>query len=192
MAEDAGIQYEIALSYSDKTVKEAYESLDGYCLTLCENGKYVAPSMGYLYFQDKAKTTTVLNSILENDGPYLIHCNVGRDRTGFVSLLIQSLCGCSAQEMKADEAKAFCNLYHIQVRSEEYRTVTECTYDRNMYLISNYDKIDDIFDIDWDSIDVSSVDTYTAAYRYCTDYLGMSAEDVNSLIGKLCVDTVPA
>lgn len=84
LAENYDIKYEIALSYNDEAVGKACESLDGYCLTLCENGKYVAPGMGYLYFQDKEKTVRVLGSILDNDGPYLIHCNVGRDRTGFV------------------------------------------------------------------------------------------------------------
>ena len=120
------------------------------------------------------------------DGAYLVHCNVGRDRTGFVILLLQSLCGCTADEMKECEAKAFCNLCHIEVDSKEYKTVTECTYDRNMYLIANPDKIDDIFDIDWDNIDVSGVDTYTAAYSYCTDYLGLSSDKVQEIRDKLC------
>lgn len=186
LAEKANIKFEIALSYSDSSVAAAVKSLDGYCLDLCENGDYVAPSMGYLYFQQKEKTVKVLDSILENDGAYLIHCNVGRDRTGFTCLLLQALCGCTADEMKADEAKAFCNLCNIEVGFEEYRAVCASTYDRNMFLIANPDKIDDIFEIDWKNIDVSSVDTYSAAYNYCTGYLGMSESDVNGVIAKLC------
>ncbi len=186
LAEEAGIQFEIALSYNDASVKKAVDSLEGYCITLCKEGKYVAPGMGYLYFQEKEKTALVLQSILDNDGAYLVHCNVGRDRTGFIILLLQALCGCTADEMKECEAKAFCNLYHIDMGTEEFRTVVDCTYGRNMYLIANYDEIPDIFVIDWNNIDVTTVDTFTAAYDYCTDYLGFSDSDIDSLIGKLC------
>lgn len=186
LAEEAGVQYLIALSYSDESVKKAVETLDGYCITLCSEGKYVAPSMGYLYFQQKDKTVEVLRGIMDNDGPYLVHCNVGRDRTGFVILLLQALCNCTPDEMKECEAKAFCNLYHIDPGTMEYQTIVSCTYDRNMYLIANPDRIDDIFEIDWDNIDVSKVDTYSAAYSYCTDYLGLTDDDVSCIKQKLC------
>ena len=97
-----------------------------------------------------------------------------------------ALCGCTPDQMKADEATAFVNLYHIDIGSWEYASVVRCTYDRNMFLIANPDKIDDIFEINWKNIDVSSVDTYSAAYNYCTGYLGMSESDVNGVIAKLC------
>ena len=186
LAEEAGIQYEIALSYSDSAVKTATQTLEGYCIDLCKEGKYVAPSMGYLYFQQKDKTQMVLQSIIDNEGAYLVHCNVGRDRTGFVILLLQALCHCTPEEMKECEAKAFCNLCHIDVGTVEYSTVVDCTYDRNMYLIANPDRIPDIFEIDWNTIDVSSVDTYSAAYSYCTEYLGFSDEDISAIQERLC------
>ena len=91
-----------------------------------------------------------------------------------------------ADEMKECEVRAFCNLYHIQIDSEEYRAVVDCTYCRNMYLIANPDQIPNIFEIDWNNIDVSSVDTYSAAYSYCTDYLGFSDGEVSDLVTKLC------
>ena len=187
LAEAANIQFEIALSYNDASVEAAVASLDGYCLMLCQEGMYVAPGMGYLYFQQKEKTEMVLQAMIDNDGAYLVHCNVGRDRTGFLILLIQALCNCTVDEMKECEAKAFCNLYHIQTDSEEYRTVVDCTYSRNMYLIANPDQIPNIFEIDWNNVDVSSVDTYSAAYSYCTDYLGFTDAEVSELKAKLCV-----
>ncbi len=187
LAEEAGIQFEIALSYSDASVKTATETLEGYCIDLCKEGKYVAPSMGYLYFQQKEKTQLVLQSIIDNDGAYLIHCNVGRDRTGFVVLLLQALCHCTPEEMMECEAKAFCNLSHVEVGTTEYSEVVSCTYDRNMYLIANPDRIPDIFEIDWNNIDVSSVDTYSAAYSYCTEYLGFTDKEVSEIQNRLCV-----
>ena len=182
----ANIQYEVALSYNDASVKKAVEALDGYCLTLCEDGHYVAPGMRYLYFQDTETTKAVLMGILENDGAYLVHCNVGRDRTGYMILLLQALCKCTPEEMQACEAKAFDNFYNIEVGSEEHDTIIHSTYDRNMYLIANYDQIPDIFTIDWENIDVSGVDTYAAAYAYCTDYIGLTDEQVSGIVDKLC------
>ena len=186
LAEEAGIQFEIALSYTEDMIRSALDMIHGYCADLCKNGNYVAPGMGYLYFQQKEKTTEVLRAIIDNNGPYLIHCNVGRDRTGYTVLLLQALCGCTAEEMRECEARAFCNLYHIEPDSKEYRAVVGCTYDRNMYLIANPDRIPDILEIDWTSIDVSSVDTYAAAYSYCTDYLGLTADEVSQLQERLC------
>ena len=184
-AEEVGIGYLVALSYSDASIQEIITKLDGYCIDLCKEGKYVAPSMGYLYFQQKEKDVQVLRAMIDNDGPYLVHCNIGRDRTGFMILLLQSLCGCTAEEMKGCEARAFCNLYNIDPSSTEYRSVVSCTYDRNMFLISHYDEIDNIFEVDWNNIDVSGVDTFEAAYSFCTDYLGLDSSEVDCLIDKL-------
>ncbi|MBO7409766.1 MAG: tyrosine-protein phosphatase [Candidatus Methanomethylophilaceae archaeon] len=186
-AQAAGIEFLIALSYTDQSVDAAIASLDRYCAdVVCASGNYIAPSMGYLYFQQKEKTSDVLRSIIDNDGPYLIHCNVGRDRTGFVCLLLQALCGCTPDQMMNDEAKAFANLYHIETGSKEFNTVIRCTYDRNMYLIAHPDRIPDILQIDWNNIDVSSVDTEAAARSYCSDYLGLTDVEVDGLIARLC------
>lgn len=161
------------------------KTLSGYCIELCKQGDYTAPNMTYLYFQQKERLIQVLKSIIDNDGPYLVHCNAGRDRTAFVVLILQSLCGCSAEQMANDEAMAFSNLYHIEKGSEEFNVVIKNTYDRNMYLIANYDQIPNIFTIDWNNIDVSKVDTYQAAYDYCTKNLGLTDEQVSKIVEKL-------
>jgi hypothetical protein len=187
LADEYGIKYLVALSFSDASVQSAISKYSGYCIDLCKDGKYVAPNMGYLYFQQKEKTIQTLESIIDNDGPYLVHCNVGRDRTGFVILLLQALCGCSPEEMMECEAIAFCNLYNIEPGSKEYFVIINGTYDRNMYLIANYDEIDNILHMDWSKIDVSKIDTQKAAYQYCTDYLGLSSEQIEKLLERLTV-----
>ena len=139
--------------------------------------------MTYLYFQQKEKTKTVLETIVdEGEKCYLINCNQGRDRTAYIALLIQSLAGATPNQMRDDEAKAFANLYNIDPSSEEFKVIAKLTYDRNMYIIAHPDKISGIAFIDWNSIDVSSVDTKQAAIDYCTGYLGMTAERVDALI----------
>ncbi len=49
-------------------------------------------------------------------------------------------------------------------------------------VIAHPDKISEIAFIDWDTIDVSSIDTKQAAIEYCTGYLGMTTERVDALI----------
>ncbi|MBO5547856.1 MAG: tyrosine-protein phosphatase [Candidatus Methanomethylophilaceae archaeon] len=185
LAEKAGIVFEAALSYSEANIAKIEKTLDGYCIDLIKDGDYIAPSMGYLYFQEKEKITSVLRSIIDHDGPYLIHCNAGRDRTGFAVLLIQSLCGCTEEEMRENEVRAFQNLYLIETGSREYEVVSKSTYDRNMFLIAHPERIGDIFSIKWSDVDVSNVDTQEAAYSFCTDYLGLSDDEVSTLLSKL-------
>jgi hypothetical protein len=55
-----------------------------------------------------------------------------------------------------------------------------------MFLIANPDRIPDMFDIDWDHIDVGSVEPYSAAYSYCTGYLGLTDDEVMKVRGNLC------
>jgi protein tyrosine/serine phosphatase len=43
-----------------------------------------------------------LRFILTHDGPYLIHCYAGIDRTGFVSALLEALMGANLDEIIAD------------------------------------------------------------------------------------------
>ena len=183
-----GIDFDIALSFTDEKVQAAVadSKIDGHVVDVCAAGDYVAPNMTYLYFQHKDKTKTVLDTIIdEGEKCYLIHCNQGRDRTAYVALLIQSLAGATPEQMSNDEARAFANLYNIADSSEEFKVIAKLTYDRNMYLIANPGKISEIAFIDWDTIDVSSIDTKQAAIDYCTGYLGMTQERVNALIDNI-------
>ena len=52
-------------------------------------------------------------------------------------------------------------------------------------VIANSDKISDVEFVDWNSIDVSSVNTKQAAVNYCVGYLGMTAAQVDSLIDTI-------
>lgn len=38
-----------------------------------------------------AKLKTGLVYLIDNEGPYLIHCNEGKDRAGFVAALLEAL-----------------------------------------------------------------------------------------------------
>jgi protein tyrosine/serine phosphatase len=47
--------------------------------------------------------------MLANDGPYLVHCYAGVDRTGIVCAILAALMGASPEEIAADYARSFYN-----------------------------------------------------------------------------------
>jgi hypothetical protein len=72
----------------------------------------------------EAKIKKALLFIVFNGGPYLIHGNEGRDRTGFLAALLEALMGASPEEIIADYMKSYENYYHLTEESDQYRVIT--------------------------------------------------------------------
>lgn len=47
--------------------------------------------------------------IIEHEGPYLVHCTYGMDRTGFTIAVLEALMGATADEIRADYVKSYTN-----------------------------------------------------------------------------------
>lgn len=56
-----------------------------------------------------------LSEMANSDPPYLIHCVEGKDRTGFVAMLLESLMGATEEEMAEDYVMSFVNYYRIDI-----------------------------------------------------------------------------
>jgi protein tyrosine/serine phosphatase len=54
----------------------------------------------YAVFRSKLKQG--LRFLISHDGPYLIHCSAGIDRTGFVAAIIEALLGAGVDEIRYD------------------------------------------------------------------------------------------
>ena len=54
-----------------------------------------------------------LRYMIEHDGPYLVHCTYGMDRTGFTIAVLEALMGATAGEIKADYATTHKNFYNV-------------------------------------------------------------------------------
>lgn len=61
--------------------------------------------------------------INENEGPYLIHCMEGQDRTGAVCAIFASLLGASKNELIEDFMKTYENFYRVKKDSEQYKKI---------------------------------------------------------------------
>jgi len=55
---------------------------------------------GYKVFKNKLKQGFLF--LIAHNGPYLIHCNAGTDRTGFVAAIIEGLLGATIKEILYD------------------------------------------------------------------------------------------
>lgn len=62
-----------------------------------------------------------LKELSAHKGPYLAHCIEGKDRTGFVGILLEDLCGASVDEMKADYMITYKNYYGITAENNPDR-----------------------------------------------------------------------
>ncbi len=55
------------------------------------------------------------------EGPYYIHCQEGKDRTGFVCIVIEALCGASYQKLVDDYMYKYYNYYKITKDTDSLR-----------------------------------------------------------------------
>jgi protein tyrosine/serine phosphatase len=54
-----------------------------------------------------------LRYMVEHEGPYLVHCTYGMDRTGFTIAVLEALMGATTDEIKADYATTHKNFYNV-------------------------------------------------------------------------------
>ena len=61
--------------------------------------------------------------INENEGPYLIHCMEGQDRTGAVCAIFASLLGASKNELIEDFMRTYENFYRVKKDTHQYNRI---------------------------------------------------------------------
>lgn len=84
-----------------------------------------------------------MRAIIANDGPFLIHCTEGKDRTGFVCALLEALCGASIKEITKDYMKTYSNYYGIDQKSdkETYDSVIEVIFEDILCTIAGVNNV---------------------------------------------------
>lgn len=128
---------------------------------------------GYELQEYKEKVVSGLNKLILNEGPYYIHCNEGKDRTGFVCLLIEALLDSTYDEMKDDYMTTYLNYFNISEKLDKKK----------------YDAIVDLYFNSYASYLLGNEDVNilkTSSYKdKAIEYLisgGMERENINKLI----------
>lgn len=177
---EAGVK--TILDLADNEVKiEKYIARDGfaspYFLSLYDSDQVIpiALNMNYLSDDFGMKIVQGFNLMAEKEGPYLIHCTEGKDRTGFVAMLIEALAKASYEEIEADYMKTYANYYRIDKSNdkEKYQIILERNLDGMIAFMVND------AGIDFKNCDLSI---------YAENYLqrcGMSEEQIQALKGCL-------
>jgi len=147
--------------------------LQGHIIGLGSNADYISDAF-------LNKFGRALKGIISSPAPYLIHCNEGKDRTGFYCLLIEALCDASVEEIKTDYMLTFENMYHQQKGTEQYELTWQLNGYRMLWHMANPQTWNDVIKIDWDSISLEGVDIAKGAYDYAI-MAGLTPDDINNL-----------
>ncbi len=166
---DSGAKIEKYLAASD------FDS--PYFLSLYEADAVIplALNMNYLSDDFAGSVAAGLSAMAEKEGPYLVHCTEGKDRTGFVCMLIEALAGASYEEIVDDYMMTYDNYYKITSVSDapKYTTIKEKNLDAMIRSV-----------VKDDSVDITTADLS----RYAREYLmnaGMSAEAIEDFLAAV-------
>lgn len=182
LAEKAGVQF--ILDQADSTEEvEGYYTDPSFDMSwhkgLFDNGHVAALDMNVNYRSQKfaGKLVKGLRQMIAQDGPYLIHCTEGKDRTGFTCALLEALCGASYDEMLDDYMISYDNYYGInkQTDKDRYDAVVDAKFN-DIALCIGGQPVDGKLD---------GLDYKAGARKYLLD-AGMTEEEITQLENKLC------
>lgn len=193
LASIVGIKSEIDIANSFKN-DSLYVTSDTYTPKYCKNllltGHVCNLSMGSDTFCEEAYEGFAkgMRFIIDNPGPFLIHCNEGKDRCGFFCMLLESLAGASIEELEYDYMTTFCNLYYFERGTEKYNFNLSITGDRLIYLMKNSDDMENP-NLDWNKalIELEFINPYDAAVEFLHIKCHMSYEEIAKLVLKITV-----
>lgn len=183
----AGIKTVIDLADSDEEMQEYFASEDftsEYTKSLYDSKNVIVLSMSSNYAADAYKENVAkgMRFLLEHGGPVYIHCLEGKDRTGFVCMLLESLVGSSYDEMRADYMKTYENYYGVTADGtpEKYNAIVSLYFDSFAeYLLGTADASAD------GSADSLAAANYSAAAKqYLTD-CGLTETEITQLVTLL-------
>ena len=140
--------------------------------TLYEQKNVVPLALNTNYGSDafKAKLLKGLEAMAASSGPYLVHCTEGKDRTGFVCMLLEALCGATYQEIVDDYMITYQNYYRITKESDpdRYDVIVREVLEPMMKLVVGKD------------VDLKTADYAALSAAYLAN-AGMSAQQIEAL-----------
>lgn len=179
LIQNAGVQTVINLADTPEELKEHFAASDfqsPYYKSLYEKGNVVALGMGVDFtaadFKEKLKTG--LEFMLQKEGPYLIHCNEGKDRAGYVIAILEALMGATAEEITADYLLSFENYFHVIPGSEQHKRIGESNIMESLRQIAGLPK----------GASLAGVDLVKPAEQYLQT-VGLSQDQIVLLKTKL-------
>ena len=116
-----------------------------------------------------------LRFLIENEGPYLVHCTEGKDRAGFVSAILECLTGAQIDEVIADYMTTYENYYGVEKGSERHARIAQSNICKTLAAVFGVD-------------DIYAVDPAREAQEYLAQTLGLSEEEIAQVKARLGAD----
>ena len=180
--ESNGIRTVMNLANSDADIAGyiAQEDFDSpYYASLYQAGQVKALNLSLDFaaedFQDGLAEG--LRFFTANEGPYLVHCDEGKDRAGFVSALLACYMGASYDQVVEDYMESYINYYHLEKNSEQYIAVKNSNIDSTLRMITGSSN----------HTDLAGADLVAAARRYMEN-IGLSEAECDALRANLAKD----
>ena len=117
-----------------------------------------------------------LRFLAAREGPYLVHCTEGKDRSGFVCAVLECLMGATAREVYDDYMLTFYNYYGIAPGDDKYDAVLNSNIAR---LLARAFGVQDIA--------AEGVDLSACAEAYLQG-IGLTGEEIAALKDRLGTD----
>ncbi len=136
----------------------------------------IALNMNFSSAEFMTRLADGLAAMAMEKGPYLVHCTEGKDRTGFVCMLLEALCGAGYREIADDYMITYDNYYGINEAADKSR------YD---VIVSNV--LDPMLRTLVPEGELETADLAAAAEGYLTA-AGMSRDQINRLKVRLTGD----
>ena len=171
---EAGVKTILNLDEIEETMK-AYPGYDSTYYSGCDI-LGLNLSMDLKYDSFKELLAEGYRFMIDHQGPYLIHCLEGKDRTGYVTAILESLMGVPAEDIVKDYMLTFVYLYQVEPGSARYEKIASANIEMALAAI---------FDVD--SIYADGVDLAEKAYDFLL-YVGLSSEEIDKLKDDLARD----
>jgi len=140
---------------------------------LLKNNKVIALDMDFCVtsanFRKKFKKA--VQFIIRTEGPWLIHCHAGVDRTGFVSMVLECFMGAVLNDVINDYLKSFNSIFESSVYHSTQKT--DASVAMQILSIMSSSRI------------INEQDLQNIAEIYLRSKIGLSVEEVELLRSKL-------
>lgn len=168
-AEKAGIMTVVNLADPSNT----YEGTENTYYNTCKV-TYVNLGTDFLSEATLNGLAEGMRFIISNNGPYLIHCNEGKDRAGFVSALLECLMGATLDEVIDDYMVTYYNYYGVEEGTEKYAAIVK---NNLIKTLETTFKVEDAY----------KADLAAEAAAFLMEDAGLTADEVATLKGKLTI-----
>lgn len=179
LAKNAGVTTFINLSDSEEYAKSCQNFDSSYYST--QNVIFLDLPVYFFSQHFKGGIANGFRYMIEHDGPYLVHCTFGMDRTGFTIAVLEALMGATTEDIQADYAKTFSNYFNVVnnmhvALNEQQVDFFRAVVIRNLKAVYHAEGID--------IPETGSIDWATATEKYL-EKLGMTQEEISALKDRL-------